>query len=1082
MISESKKTILLVEDMAIIAMAEANTLKKNGYSVIIAGNGNEAIKIASENSNLDLILMDIDLGKGMDGTEAAQIILKNQDVPIVFLSNHTEKEIVDKTEKITSYGYVVKNSGETVLLASIKMAFKLFEAHQKMFESEMKLIDTDRKFHTLEKQIDDVIWTMDMNFRFTYVSPSVEKMHGYTVDEMMKLNLQDFLTEESSQKVINILSEEISSYLKNKKEDNSVTFELEQIKKDRTVFLTEIRARFLLDMENNPIGIIGVTRDITQRLLSEKALRDSEKTLNLALEGAQIGLWDQNFKTGIVNRSDHWAMMLGYDPEEVKNNLDFWKSNIHPDDIETALNEAERHEQGLTEFYKVQHRLKCKNGNYKWILNWGKISERDEQGKPVRALGIHLDIDDNIKAEEALRKSEYQFRTLFETTTLGIVYQDKDGKIISANYAAQEILGLSLDQIQGKSSLDPNWKSIHEDRSDFPADTHPAMIALKTGKTVANVTMGIFHPRKQKYVWIKISAVPLFQNGDRQPFQVYATFEDITERKESEESLIKSENKLRSIFKAAPVGIGMTLNRVLLEVNDTMCKMLGYNRDELIGNNALMLYPTVEEFELVGKEKYKQIEQFGTGTVETKWVCKNGKIMDVLLSSTPLNLSDISGGVTFTVLDITERKKNEIALKESQKMLQTILNNIPVRVFWKDINLNYLGCNLPFAQDAGFNKPEELFHKNDFEMAWKNEAELYMADDKEIIKSGIAKYNYEEPQTRADGLIGWLRTNKIPLKDINGNIVGMLGTYEDITERKRTETELRISEERYSLAQKAANIGSWDWNMLTDELSWSELVIPMFGLVPGEFKGTITDFWYRLHPDDIPMIEEKIKATIEKNEDYRVEHRVIHPDGNIRWMLETGNVFKNSDGKPYRMLGLVQDITERKMAEELLRNSEANLNSLVNNRNEAIWSIDNDYNFIFVNDFFKQEFFKAFNVELKRGMNTLSILTPEQTLFWKPKYDAVLSGEHLTFRFSNQLNNELKFYEATLSPIISDGKVIGVSALSQDITYRKKAEEEILQRKEELERFEKIVVGRELKMIELKDKISELELKLKELT
>lgn len=530
MISKSKKTILLVEDMAIIAMAEANTLKKNGYNVIIAGNGNEAIRLASENSNLDLILMDIDLGKGMDGTEAAQIILESQDIPIVFLSNHTEKEIVDKTEKITSYGYVVKNCGETVLLASIKMAFKLFETHQQMLESEMKLIESDRKFHTLEKQIDDVIWTMDMNFRITYISPSVEKTHGYTVEEMMKLNLQDYLTEESSQKAINYLAEEISSYIQNGIERNIVTIELEQIKKDQTIFLTEIRARFLLDNKNNPIGIIGVTRDITHRLLAEKALRDSERTLNLALEGAQIGLWDQNFKTGIVYRSDHWATMLGYDPEEVKNNLDFWKSNIHPDDLEITLKEAKKHEQGLTEFYKVQHRLKCKNGKYKWILNWGKISERDEQGRPVRALGIHVDIDDNIKAEEAL---------------------------------------------------------------------------------------------------------------------------------------INSENKIRSIFKAAPVGIGVTSDRVLLEVNDTMCKMIGYSKDELIGKNALMLYPTTEEFELVGKEKYDQIKKFGTGTVETKWKCKDGKIIEVLLSSTPLNLVDISGGVTFTALDITERKESERMLKNS---------------------------------------------------------------------------------------------------------------------------------------------------------------------------------------------------------------------------------------------------------------------------------------------------------------------------------------------------------------------------------------------------------------------------------
>lgn len=946
--AEFRKTILLVEDMAIIAMAEANTLKKNGFDVVIAYNGNEAIKQVSENPNLDLILMDIDLGKGMDGTEAAQFILKHREIPIVFVSNHTEKEIVEKTEKITSYGYVVKNSGETVLITSIKMAFKLFEAHHQMLESEMKLIESDRKFHTMEKQIDDVIWTMDMNFRFTYISPSVEKMHGYTVDEMMKLNLQDYLTPIASEKALSALAEEINSYLINRIEKNIVTLELDQIKKDGEVFNTEIRARFLLDKQNNPVGVIGVTRDITQRLLSEKALRDSENTLTLALEGAQIGLWDQNFKTGVVNRSDHWATMLGYNPEEMKNNLDFWKSNIHPDDLEITLNEAKKHEQGLTEFYKVQHRLKCKNGNYKWVLNWGKISERDNDGNPVRALGIHVDIDDSIKAEEAL---------------------------------------------------------------------------------------------------------------------------------------INSENKLNSIFRAAPIGIGVTSNRILVELNDYIYQMLGYSSEELIGKSARILYPTEEEFEFVGREKYKQIERFGTGTVETKWVCKDGRIIDVLLSSTPLNLKEISGGVTFTALDITERKKTEIALKESQQMLQNVLDKFPGVVFWKDRNSTYLGCNLAFAIGAGLNNANEIIGKTDFDLPWaKTEAKKYQADDKQVMNSGVAKLNIIETQHQSGNKIAWFDTNKIPLIDNFGKLYGVLGTSTDITNRKESEEALRISEERYSLAQKAANIGSWDWNMLTDELSWSELVIPMFGLKPGEFKGTIAEFWNRLHPDDIPMIEEKIKATIEKNENYRVEHRVIHPDGNIRWMLEIGNVFNDKDGKAYRMLGMVQDITERKMADELLRNSEANLNSLVNNRNEAIWSIDNNYNFIFVNDFFKQEFLKAFNFELKRGMNVLSILTPEMTELWKQKYDAVLSGEQLMFRFSNKLDNELKFYEVTLSPIISDGKVIGVSALSQDITGRKKAEEEILQRKEELERFEKIVVGRELKMIELKDKISELELKLKELT
>jgi DNA-binding response OmpR family regulator len=133
------KTILLVEDEALIAINEASILEKNGYQVKTVYDAEAAINAADE-IDIDLILMDIDLGEGeMDGTEAAEAILKRHDVPIVFLSSHTEPEIVEKTEGITSYGYIVKNSGETVLLASIKMAFRLFETKTKEKEKEQFL-------------------------------------------------------------------------------------------------------------------------------------------------------------------------------------------------------------------------------------------------------------------------------------------------------------------------------------------------------------------------------------------------------------------------------------------------------------------------------------------------------------------------------------------------------------------------------------------------------------------------------------------------------------------------------------------------------------------------------------------------------------------------------------------------------------------------------------------------------------------------------------------------------------------------------------------------------------------------------
>ncbi len=136
---DSQKTILLVEDEAILAMDEKQTLEHYGFNVIIAPSGEKAIETVELNPGIDLILMDINLGRGMEGTDAARQILSSHDIPLIFLSSHTEREIVEKTEGITSYGYIVKNSGETVLIASIKMAFRLFEAKMQEREKEQAL-------------------------------------------------------------------------------------------------------------------------------------------------------------------------------------------------------------------------------------------------------------------------------------------------------------------------------------------------------------------------------------------------------------------------------------------------------------------------------------------------------------------------------------------------------------------------------------------------------------------------------------------------------------------------------------------------------------------------------------------------------------------------------------------------------------------------------------------------------------------------------------------------------------------------------------------------------------------------------
>lgn len=156
--------------------------------------------------------------------------------------------------------------------------------------------------------------------------------------------------------------------------------------------------------------------------------------------------------------------------------------------------------------------------------------------------------------------------------------------------------------------------------------------------------------------------------------------------------------------------------------------------------------------------------------------------------------------------ELSERKRIELALRESQAMLQLVLDAIPVRVFWKDREGVYLGCNQNLARDAGLESTEQIIGKNDFDLAWHEQAALYRADDQFVIESGRPKLDYEEPQTSPEGLELWLKTSKIPLRDIHGNIFGVLGIYEDITDRKKTDEALRRVQKMEAIGRLSGGI------------------------------------------------------------------------------------------------------------------------------------------------------------------------------------------------------------------------------------------------------------------------------------
>jgi two-component system, sensor histidine kinase PdtaS len=298
---EDKKTILLVEDQVLIAMAEKIGLEKYGYNVVIASCGEKAIELVAGKAALDLILMDINLGDGMDGTEAAETILRDHDIPIVFLSSHTETEIVEKTEKITSYGYVVKNSGLTILDASIKMAFKLFEAYGRTKTINSKLEATLNAFP-------DLLFEVGLDgYYYDFHSPHAGVSGAPALDVIGK-------------KVIDVLPPAIADIVMaaiREAHDKGVS-----IGKQYTTVMEGVTLLYELSVSRkagSPLEphFMILIRDISKRKMMEQALAASEMRYRRLFETAKDGVLILDAETGkIVDANPFLVEMLGYSKEQ----------------------------------------------------------------------------------------------------------------------------------------------------------------------------------------------------------------------------------------------------------------------------------------------------------------------------------------------------------------------------------------------------------------------------------------------------------------------------------------------------------------------------------------------------------------------------------------------------------------------------------------------------------------------------------------------------------------------------------------------------------------------------------------------
>ena len=482
----------------------------------------------------------------------------------------------------------------------------------------------------------------------------------------------------------------------------------------------------------------------------------------------------------------------------------------------------------------------------------------------------------------------------------GIFVADKLGNYLEVNQAACEITGYTEAELVGMNLLDliPN-----EDKRKAQQNFNN----LKNSS--ANITIDFNTKNGDRRTW-KVKAVKLDENR-------YIGFtEDITEQKKLEEEIDYEKTRVEKYFELASVII-VVLDKQgnVQDINKKGCEILEYSRKNIIGKNwfdNFIPQSNIREVKSV-HDKVVSGKTIHVEFYENPIVTSKGEVR--IISWHNNTIIDDSGKISFIVSagnDITEQKKAEEEIHKSQQILKTIINTIPVRVFWKNRDLKYLGCNKQFALDAGFNEPEEVIGKDDYSMGWKDQAELYRSADLQVIDSGIKKLLIEEPQTTPDGKTLWLMTSKTPLLDSNGDIAGIVGVYMDVTKRKQTEEELVESEARYRTLFQNSAVGIGYFKPDGTVISFNKRALKNLENPKQDYSGKSLHEVFPKNEADLYMKRIKAAISSDKPQEYIDEEKLPNSSN---WFSSTYNKVVDDNGQVLGVQIAVIYITEKKNLE-----------------------------------------------------------------------------------------------------------------------------------------------------------------------